>query len=260
MPRIAANISTMFTERPLIDRFDAARTAGFAAVEIQFPYGEPLDELVRAKESAGLDVVLINVPAGDWSAGERGLAALPGREREFSDGVTRCMDYAQWLGCRRVNALGGIPDDATPEEEIWATLSANLRHAAKTMEPNGIRVMTEPANSHDLPGFFVDTTEKGLEAIMRADHTNLWLQYDIYHMVRMGRNVDAEIETAITRIGHIQFADVPGRHEPGTGEIDFPTLFARIDATGYEGWCGAEYFPAERTEDGLGWLADLPGS
>lgn len=252
MPRFCANISMLFADRPLLDRF-AAAAAGFEAVEIQFPYESTAAEVAKAREAAGVEVILINIPAGDWAGGERGIAALPGREREFRDGVTRCLDYAQWLGCRRVNVLAGIPGNA-PAAEADQVLVQNLDHAAEAMAPNGIRVMVEAVNSHDVAGFHIDTTEKALAAIDRAGHENLSLQYDIFHMVRMGRDAAAEIEANIARIGHIQFADVPGRHEPGSGEIDFVDLFRRIDKAGYAGWCGAEYIPAGATEDGLDWL------
>lgn len=253
MPRFAANISTMFTERPMIERMAAAQQAGFAAVEIQFPYEIAADDWTRAREEAGIEVVLINLPAGDWAGGERGIGALPGREDEFRDGLARGLDYAQWLGCRRINVLAGIPGEKSGEEAA-ATLAANLALAADAAAPAGIRILTEPVNTHDVPGFFLDGTEAGLAALDRAGHPNLALQYDVYHMVRMGRDAAAEIAAHRGRIGHIQFADVPGRHQPGTGHIDFAALFAAIDGAGYRGWCGAEYFPEGRTEDGLAWL------
>lgn len=254
MPAFSANISTLYTEHGLLDRFAAARAAGFKAVEIQFPYDFELDKLVRAKNKAAVEVVLINIPAGDIEAGDRGLAALPDRIENFRISVPLARVYAEALGCRRVNVLAGVPGEAQDPAACRETLADNLRFAAAEMDLAGIRVLVEAINREDVPGFAVGTSAEALAAIDDAGHPNLALQYDAYHMAIMEGDLAATVERLCDRIGHVQIADRPGRHEPGTGETDFADFFATLDRIGYRGWVGAEYFPTGRTEESLDWF------
>jgi len=255
MKRFSANISMLFADRPLLDRFQAARDAGFTGVEIQFPYDTPVDKLVAAKERAGVGISVINLPVGDMLSGGPGLAAMPGREAEFAKATAAALRYAAALKPRNVNVLSGMPPADLPRDKCLKTLAGNLAHAAEAMAEIGVRVVTEAVNRRDRPGFFLGTTAEALEAIDRAGHANLGLEYDLYHMQIMEGDLVPTIRREIARIGHIQFADTPGRHEPGTGEINFRFVFDAIEAAGYDGWLGAEYVPsAKRTEDGLGWF------
>ena len=243
----------LFTEMPLLDRFEAARKSGFRAVEIQFPYEAPLDDLLAAKRAAGVDIALINFPAGDLPEGGQGLASVPGREALFEEAVRSAARYARALKPRCVNVLAGAPI-GTARERCMETLAGNLRLAAETMAELGILVTTEAVNPRDRPGYFLNTTEDALAAIDFADHPNLALQYDVYHMQIVEGDLATTLETHIDRIGHMQFADVPGRAEPGTGEINFDYLFRTIDRLGFEGWVGAEYVPSADTRDTLAWF------
>jgi hydroxypyruvate isomerase len=255
VPRFSVNVSFTLTERPFLERFRQAAELGFRAVDIQFPYDEaPPEAVAAAVRDAGVEVVLLNLPAGDRAAGESGLAALPGREAEFRDGCAAALAYCRALGCRRVNVLAGIPAAGADPEACRVTLASNLAFAAEQCAAAGVTAMVEPINGRDVPGFFVQTAEAALEAIDRAGHPNLRLQLDLYHCQVMGDDPIATLERHLPRIAHVQFADAPGRHEPGTGEIDFPLVFAAIDATGYDGWVGAEYRPSGRIEDSLAWF------
>lgn len=256
MPRFCANLGFLFTEAAFEDRFERAARAGFAGVEYMFPYAHPAAELARLLRENGLQQALFNLPAGDWAAGERGLAALPGREAEFREGVELAIDYARELGCTQVNALAGIPRPGLRPQEIRTTLLGNLRHAASRLAAAGIRLLVEPINSRiDMPGFWIDSPRKALSLIESVAEPNLWLQYDVYHAQVMEGDLARTIEANLDRIAHIQIADHPGRHEPGTGEINYPYLFALLDRIGYAGWVGCEYVPAAGSEAGLGWLA-----
>jgi len=255
MPRFSANISTLFGEYPVLDRFRAARRAGFSAVEIQFPYTIPVDDLVRAKTAAGVTVALINLPAGDVAAGELGLAGLLGRETAFGEAIARGRHYAEALGCPTVNVLAGVPGREAAVEDCLDVLVDNLHAAAAAFAEAGIRVVTEAINDRDVPGFLLTTSAAAIAAIARADHANLALQYDVYHMHIMEEAPIPALARLGPRIGHVQFADAPGRHEPGSGEIDFAALFAALDAIGYDGWTGAEYTPSTTTEESLEWFA-----
>lgn len=252
---LAANLSLLFAERPMAERFAAAAAAGFGTVEIQFPHFHPLDELRRAREAAGVEVVLINVPGGDPAAGEAGLASLPGREAEFRAAVETCLDYARGLGARKVNVLAGKPPAEAPRETVWKTLTGNLRLAAERLGEAGLVVQTEPVNPLDVPGFFLNSLDAGLEALERAAHPNLRLQFDLYHMAITEPSLLEAVARAGGRIGHVQFADAPGRHEPGSGSVDLLAAVAALRAAGYDDALAAEYRPAGRTEDGLGWMA-----
>lgn len=253
MPMLAANLSTLFTEHAFLDRFRAAADAGFTAVECQFPYGHPPDAVARALSDAGQTMVLHNLPPGDWPLGERGLAALPGREVEFRQAVETGIAYAKALSCRQVNCLAGIAGGAAAR----ACLVGNLQYAAGRLGEEGIACLTEPINPFDMPGFFLTGMEQGAEILAEASSPNLFLQYDLYHRQRMGGGLVEAFERFRPLIAHIQLADAPGRHEPGTGGIDFACVLRALDANGYAGYVGLEYFPQRGTLEGLGWLKTL---
>jgi hydroxypyruvate isomerase len=255
--RIAANLSLMFTERPLPERIAAARAAGFAGVEIQFPYDHPAETLAAAARAAGMPVVLINIPAGDTAAGDIGLGAIPSRRAEFREAVARCLSYARVLCVRRVNLLAGRPGPDADPAECRATLLDNLRYAAAVFAPHGIRTVLEPVNAFDRPGFFLDRLAPALEILREAATPAAGLLFDLYHMARTEPDLLAAIASAGRLIGHVQFADTPGRHEPFTGVVDFAAAFAALRRAGYADWVAAEYIPAARTEDGLSWLPRL---
>ena len=254
MPQFSANLTMLFNEVDFLDRFERAAKAGFKGVEYLFPYGWSKEELRERLSRYHLVQVLHNLPAGNWQAGERGIACLPGREEEFRDGVARAIEYAKALGCRRLNCLAGkIPPGISPEK-IRQTLIENLRFAAIALEKEGIELLIEPLNDQDIPGFYLVRTREALQLIQEVNHPNLYLQYDLYHMQIMEGNLIQTIQRNQARIRHIQLADVPGRHEPGTGEINFANLFRFLDEIGYEGWIGCEYIPTGKTEDGLKWI------
>ena len=254
MPKFAANLTMLFTELPFLDRFEAAAKAGFKAVEFLFPYGFAKEEVKARLDDNGLQVILHNLPAGDWAGGERGIGCLPDRVDEFRAGVDLAIEYATYLGAPKVNCLAGIrPETATPGD-ARATLIDNLRFAARKLEAAGIGLVLEPVNSRDVPGFFIDRSAPALEVIEAVGSPNLKLQYDIYHAQVLEGDLARTIERNFDRIGHIQLADNPGRNEPGTGEINWPFLFRHIDRLGYGGWIGCEYKPSGNTADGLGWL------
>lgn len=253
--RFAANLFFLFTELPFLERFAAARRAGFGAVEFLFPDGVALDDIVHARAEAGVEVALMNLPHGDWAAGERGLACLPAQRDAFRAAVEVGIDHARALACPRVHAVAGIVPPGTPRDACLDTLVENLRLAADRAAPHGIEVMLEPINQQDMPGFVVSRSADALAVLDRAGRPNLKLQYDLYHMQIMEGDLIATLRRLRDRIGHVQFADVPGRHEPGTGEIHFANVFAALAALGYDGAVGAEYRPSGRTEDSLGWFS-----
>lgn len=255
MPRFCANLSFLFAEVEFEQRFECAARAGFRGVEYMFPYDYPAERLSARLAGSGLSQVLFNLPAGDWAAGERGIACLPGREAEFRAGVAQGIDYARALGCRQLNCLSGLAPAGVPDGLVRETFKANLRHAAKSLAGHDIRLLIEPINSRiDMPGFWLDTPAKALALIAELAEPNLWLQYDIYHAQVMGDDLLRTIGSNLARIAHFQLADCPGRHEPGTGEINYPGLFDRLDRLGYAGWVGCEYKPKAGTEAGLGWV------
>jgi len=254
MPKFSANLTMMFNEVDFPDRFERASRAGFTGVEYMFPYDWPKDQLVDALEANGLQQVLHNLPAGDWAGGERGIACLPGREGEFQEGVGRAIEYAKALQCPALNCLVGLTPGGIDAGVVRDTLVRNLAFAAAALEKEGVLLLVEALNNQDIPGFHLVGTRDTLGLLDDVNHPNIRLQYDIYHMQKMEGNLITTIETHLPRIGHIQLADNPGRHEPGTGEINFPNLFRAIDAAGYDGWIGCEYIPAGTTEDGLGWF------
>ena len=255
MPKFSANLTMMFNEVDLLARFERASTAGFKAIEYMFPYDWPKDQLADTLASNGLEQVLHNLPAGDWTAGERGLACLPGREVEFQDGVGIAIEYAKALKCPALNCLVGLTPHESAQDAVHQVLVGNLKFAATALAQEGIRLLVEALNDQDIPGFHLVSTQSALDLLEYVGHPNLQFQYDIYHMQKMEGNLIATIEKHMARIGHMQLADNPGRHEPGTGEINFPNLFRAIDTIGYDGWIGCEYIPAGTTEEGLGWFA-----
>jgi hydroxypyruvate isomerase len=255
MPKFAANISLLFTELPFLDRIAAASDAGFDAVELQFPYAVDEQRLADALTASGLPLVLHNLPAGSWERGDRGIACHPRRVDEFRRGVDTAIRYAKALNCPRLNCLAGVRPPDVGFETARDTLIDNLRHASEKLEREGLDLLIEPINSRDVPGFFIDRSRMALDLMVDAGCSNLKLQYDIYHAQVMEGDLARTVETALDRIGHIQIADTPGRHEPGTGEINFSFLLERLDAMGYEGWVGCEYVPWGSTLDGLGWMA-----
>lgn len=254
MPRFAANLSMLFTEVPFLERFKAAAQAGFDAVEFMFPYEFKAAEIAAALKDNGLDLVLHNLPAGDWAAGDRGVACDPSRVQEFRDGVEKAIDYARALSCPKVNCLVGKSPSGVAPDKARGTVVENLRHAAEKFAKADIGLLIEPVNSRTIPGFFVDRPSLGFAIAAEVGSPNLKVQYDIFHAQVMEGDLANTMEREWAHIGHIQIADNPGRHEPGTGEINFPFLFSRIDALGYKGAIGCEYAPATTTSAGLGWL------
>ncbi len=254
MLRFSANLTMMFNEVAFPDRFEKAAAAGFKAVEYMFPYPYEKEALAGKLRAFGLEQVLINLPAGNWEAGERGIALRPDRVGEFEDGVGLAITYAKALGCTRVNCLVGLTPKDVPAETARQTLVANLRFAAGAFAAEGIRFLVETINTRDMPGFYLSTTPAFLALVKEVGHPNVLYQYDVYHMQVMEGRLTETIRANIDRIGHIQVADEPGRHEPGTGEINYPNLFRFIEEAGYKGVIGCEYRPAGKTEDGLGWV------
>ena len=250
MPKLAANLSTLFTERGFLDRFAAARAAGFRFVEYQFPYAFSAQEVARAAKDAGVQVVLHNLPPGDTAKGERGIASLPGREREFRESVERTIEYASAVSCPRVNCLAGL---APQDRGHFDALVANVRHAARRLGAVGVQLVIEAINTRSVPGFFLTHSAQAIDVLNAAGEANAFLQYDVFHMQIMEGDLARTIERLLGRIGHIQIADVPDRHEPGTGEINFAFLLSHLDAIGYSGWVGCEYNPRGDTLEGLTW-------
>jgi hydroxypyruvate isomerase len=257
MPRFAANLTMLFTEVPFLDRFERAARAGFQAVEFLFPYDHPAAEIAARLRDNGLQLVLHNLPAGDWAAGERGIACLPDRVDEFRRGVARAVDYAQALGAPQLNCLAGKAPGGVADEVLRRTFVANLRFAAAELKRAGLKLLIEPINTFDIPGFYLNRTSHAIALLDEAGADNAFVQYDIYHAQRTEGELAATLERHVARIGHVQIADNPGRHEPGTGEIAWPFLFAHLDRIGYGGWVGCEYAPAAGTEAGLGWRQRL---
>jgi hydroxypyruvate isomerase len=254
MPHFAANLTMLFTEVPFLDRFERAARAGFDAVEFLFPYPFAASDIKARLQANQLKLVLHNLPAGDWDAGERGIACLPDRVDEFRSGVSRAIEYASALGVGQLNCLAGkVPLGAT-DDMLRRTFVANLRHAAGELKKAGIKLLIEPINTFDIPGFYLNRTAQALALIDEVGSDNLYLQYDIYHAQRMEGELAATLGKHLARIAHVQLADNPGRNEPGTGEINYPFLFQHLDALGYKGTVGCEYKPAGSTEAGLGWL------
>jgi len=255
MPRFAANLTMLFNEVDFLDRFEAAAEAGFKGIEYLFPYDYDKRTLTDRLDRHGLTQALHNLPAGDWGGGERGIACLPDRVDEFREGVGQAIEYATALGCKQVNCLAGIAPDGVDEARVRETFVSNLRSAADRLAQAGIRLVTEPLNTVDVPGFYLCHTDQAVSIIEEVGSSNLGLQQDIYHMQIMEGDLARTVERNLGTIRHIQIADNPGRNEPGTGEINYPFLFGHLDRIGYDGWVGCEYIPLTTTHAGLGWLA-----
>lgn len=253
MPRFCANLSMMFNEVPFLDRFAAAAKAGFEGIEFLFPYDYSAAEIRCRLDDAGLTQVLFNAPPGDWAGGERGTAGLPGRQAEFRDGIHRALDYAGTLGNTLLHVMAGIPPATLRPGVAQATYVANLAWAAEQAAPRGITLVVEPINHRDMPGFLLNTTEQGAALVEALGRNRLGLQFDVYHCQITEGDVTRRMEQLMPLIAHIQIADVPGRHEPGTGELGWAHVFAAMDRFGYTGWVGCEYRPAGDTVAGLGW-------
>lgn len=241
----------LFTEEAFLDRFASAKSAGFTGVEYPFPYAYPKGDLAERLRAHGLSQVLFNLPPGDWERGERGIACQPDRRDEFRDGVGLAIDYARALGCTQLNCLAGIPRDL-PDDVALRTLVDNLRFASAELSKAGIRLLIEPINTRDMPGFYLCKSAQAL-AILDAVGSNVWLQYDVYHMQVMQGDLVRDIERCLPRIAHVQIADNPGRNEPGTGEINYPFVLRSLERLGYTGWIGCEYKPRGATLEGLEW-------
>ncbi|MBI3374693.1 MAG: hydroxypyruvate isomerase [Betaproteobacteria bacterium] len=253
MPRLAANVSMLFAEAPFLERFAAAARAAFRYVEYQFPYEFDQDEVAARARQAGVEVVLHNLPAGDPARGDRGIACLPGREQEFREGVERGIEYARAAGCPRLNCLSGVAPPGMAREQLREIFVANLGYAAGRLRAAGIRLLIEPINPRTVPGFFLNTSRQAEEILQAVGSDNLAIQYDLFHMQIVEGDLARTMERLLPKIGHMQLADVPDRHEPGTGEINFPWLLAEIDRIGYAGWIGCEYNPLGDTSAGLKW-------
>ncbi len=255
MVKLAANISMLFPELDFLDKYQAAADAGFKAVENLFPEGFEPEQLAEKLQAAGLQQALHNLPAGDWAGGDRGIACDPNRVGEFQDSVGRGIAMAKALNCPKINCLAGkLPEGVAPEKAEEALVS-NLAFAANELKKEGILLVAEAINTFDIPGFFLTNTTQTLAVLDKVGSDNLLFQYDIYHMQRMEGELAATIKANFDRIGHIQLADNPGRHEPGTGEINYDFLLPYIDELGYDGWVGCEYVPQE----GFGWMKRFNG-
>jgi hydroxypyruvate isomerase len=253
MPRFCANLGFLFAEMPFLDRFDAAARAGFTAVEYAVPYDYPAAELRARLQQAGLKQVLINSPAGDRAAGDRGMACVPGRVAAFRDGVGQALDYAVALDCKLVHVMAGNPPQDVAWDTAAALYAANLAWAAERASAAGVRLVIEPLNSRDAPGYLLRTQEQGAAIVAAIGRDRLGLQFDVYHCQTAQGDVSRRLEALMPVIDHMQLADVPGRHEPGTGEIGWEFIFRRIDELGYAGWIGCEYNPKGDTVEGLAW-------
>jgi hydroxypyruvate isomerase len=250
----------MFNEVPFLDRFAAARDSGFDGVEFLFPYEYPAADIAEALNAHGLTQALFNMPPGDWTKGERGIAALPGREEEFRDSLELTLNYARTLNCERVHCMAGVIAEDIDRAEAEAVYFANLTEAANLLAREGRTLLIEPLNPRDAAGYFLSRQDDARDIVQRLGLPNLKVQFDMYHCQIVHGDLIRWTEEMLPFIGHIQIADVPERNEPGTGEINYTNVLAKLDSFGYEGWVGCEYRPAGKTEDGLGWMRELRSS
>jgi len=257
MPRFAANLTMLFGEVPFLARFAAARRAGFDAVEFVSPYEHPAAEVAAAARDAGVEVALFNLPAGDWAKGDRGMACDPARAAEFQTSLARALEYARALSCPRLHAMAGIRPPGVPEPALRAAYVASLRLAARALAAEGRTLLVEGINPRDMPGYYLRTSRQAFDLMDEVGAPNLHYLYDVYHMQIVEGDLAPTLEARLPRIGHVQIADTPGRHEPGTGEINFEFLLRHLDRIGYRGLVGCEYRPLGRTEDGLGWMREV---
>ena len=255
MPRFCANLTMLYNEHAFLDRFAAAAKDGFTGVEFLFPYDFSKDELAARLKEHGLVQALHNLPAGDWAGGERGIACHPDRVEEFRAGVAKGIEYATALGCKQLNCLAGKAPEGMPDAELRRTFVENLRYAAPELAKAGIKLLAEPVNNRDIPGFYLNYSAQAISILDEVGSDNLYLQYDFYHTQIMEGDLTTTFRRLKSRIAHVQIADNPGRNEPGTGEINYPFIFGMLDAEGYAGWVGCEYKPAAATTAGLGWFA-----
>lgn len=260
MPKFAANLSMMFNEVPFLDRFRAARDAGFRAVEYLFPYDYEPEVLAGKLAGNRLENVLFNLPPGNWAAGERGIASIPGREEEFRWGVEKALTYAVALGVRRLHAMAGIPPSGADPEACRASLIGNLKYAAEKLAPHNITLLLEAINRRDMPGFFISTQAESFAICSAVKASNLKMQMDCYHMQVMEGDLAMKLKRYLANCGHIQIAGAPERNEPDTGEVRYEYIFRLLDDAGYDGWLGCEYRPAGKTVDGLGWFRPYSAS
>lgn len=251
MPKFSANLSLMFTEYPFLERFNAARAAGFKAVEFLFPYAYSVDEIATALRQNKLEVSVFNLPPGDWEAGDRGLATLNDRCDEFRTSIAQALPYAAATEAKRLHIMAGISASDAATEAIYID---NIRYAAEQFATAGLELLIEPINPRDMQGYFLSTTAQAIRLIAKIDHPAVRLQLDIYHHQITSGDVLRSLTTNFSQIGHIQIASVPERHEPDSGELNYPAVFKHLDQLGYDGWLGCEYRPRGRTEDGLAWL------
>ena len=251
MPKLAANLSTLFIERPFLERFAAAARAGFRAVEYQYPYEHKAGDLAAAARDAGVKVVLHNMPRGDAARAEHGTACLPGRQQRFRDDLEQAIGYATAVGCKSLHCMAGVAPAGAAREQLQATYLESLRYAATRLRREGMRVLIEPLSERTVAGCFLRSSRQAAQVIDELGADNLAMQYDLFHMQIMEGNLAATIERLLPKIGHMQIADVPGRHEPGTGELNFGFLLEHIDRLGYSGWIGCEYNPGGDTVAGL---------
>ncbi len=259
MPKINANIQFMFNEYELLDRYDAAARAGFKGVEIQAPYSEPVDAIQERLERNGLEHVIINFPVADPDTGENNLPLLPDKVGLYQERAALGVKYASALGCVGVNTGVGPLPDGLDHETAYRTYIENLRFAADELGKVGVKALLEPINTKDQPGFLIHNSAQAMDALADADHPNAYLLYDFYHMQIMQGSLIETFDDLMPRIGHVQFADTPGRNEPGTGEVNYSFIFNKLDELGYQGWAGAEYHPSKRTEDTLDWFKPFRG-
>ncbi|MCK5923994.1 MAG: hydroxypyruvate isomerase [Methylococcales bacterium] len=257
MPKFAANLSLLFTEVDFEERFERAARAGFQAVEYLFPYAFDKQRLAGLLKEHDLQQVLHNMPPGNWAAGERGIAILPERTDEFRASVDMTIEYATVLGCPHVNCLAGVKPEGVEDAVLRDTFIGNLRYAAERLAASGIKLLVESINPKDIPGFYLNTSAQAMAIIDAVGHDNHYFQYDLYHMQIVEGDLARTMKRLLPRIAHMQLADVPGRHEPGSGEINYAFLFAYLDRIGYEGWIGCEYHPLGLTEEGLLWMSYL---
>lgn len=254
MPKFAANLTMLYNHVDFLDRFEAAAKDGFKGIEYMFPYAYPKEQLAEKLAKNGQTQVLHNLPAGDFANGERGLACLPDRVGEFQDSVGKAIDYATALGCKQVNCMAGLAPKGVDADKIRATFVSNLKFAAEILKAAGVKLLIEPINNRDMPGFYLNYTVQAAEILKEVGSDNLFIQYDIYHAQRMEGELANTIKQFLPQIAHMQLADNPNRNEPGTGEINYDFLFKFIDSISYQGWIGAEYRPAKGTSEGLGWV------
>ena len=257
MLKFAANLTMMFNEVSFLERFGAASDAGFQGVEFLFPYDFPAADVGNRVHDHGLTQALFNMPPGDWSIGERGIAALPGREDEFKASVDTALTYAEATGCKTIHAMAGIVPDGVSTDQMFDTFVKNLTIAADAAIGSGITIVLEALNSQDAPGYFLPHVSDAARVAEAVGRPNIGLQFDFYHVQIMDGNLIRHFDHHLDRIGHIQISSVPARHEPDDGEINYPFIFTHIDASTYDGWIGCEYNPAGATTDGLGWLENL---